>query len=181
MAPPLPDGLVTQAFQGPDDKVDSDVSPTNGQIWNIDLTVDRLYESMGAYTRGTMGGHVFCDANSSQSYDGDEGIKDALLSFYDDTDCDGTGDGLDATASTGPDGAYGSDAGVVGPPGEPVCFTVHVDQSTVGTCNNPITPTGWAAELDANEPTNLDADFGFRRDLKLDKRIYLPLAVHKNR
>jgi hypothetical protein len=172
---------ITAQNQGSDDTLDSDADPSEGQIRNISLAGgSRLYESVGLYAQGLIGGSVFCDGNANDRYDAGEGLKDVRVAQIDDDDCDGTGDGDQVDKHTGTDGFYSFDLRPVGPPGDPFCYTIHVETSTVGTCNTPITPTGWAVGLSAGDATHLDVDFGFRRTLGLDKRIYLPLVLYKN-
>jgi hypothetical protein len=38
-------------------------------------------------------------------------------------------------------------------------------------------PTAWWLDLDADLPTHLDVDFGFRREVVLDERLYAPLIL----
>ena len=48
---------------------------------------------------------------------------------------------------------------------------------TVGR-GTPIAPTGWAVELDADESSHLDVDFGFRRVVVLDEGRVIAEGTH---
>ncbi|MGD9101296.1 MAG: SdrD B-like domain-containing protein, partial [Anaerolineae bacterium] len=153
---------ITLQDQGADDSLDSDADPATAQITNINLTVTDLDEDVGLYTAGSIGDTVWCDTNGNSVYDAGEGVAGVTISLYEDPDCDTVADVLLATQDTTGDGQYLFTGLPVGPPGGPaVCYVVQVDVADMGACNNPITPVEYDVPLDADNPDDLDDDFGF--------------------
>jgi uncharacterized repeat protein (TIGR01451 family) len=156
---------ITLQNQGADDSVDSDADPATAQITNINLTVTDLDEDMGLYTEGSIGDTVWCDTDLDGLYDAGEGVAGVTVDLYQDTDCDTNPDGaVFLTQDTTGDGQYLFTGLPVGPPGGPaVCYVVQVDVGDMGACNNPITPIEYDVPLDADNPDDLDDDFGFNQ------------------
>ena len=75
---------------------------------------------------------------------------------------------------TAGDGQYLFSGLVVGPlSGPPVCYVVQVDVSDMDSCSDPITAAQYGVSLDADNPDDLDSDFGFEI---ADHIVYLPLV-----
>jgi hypothetical protein len=72
-----------------------------------------------------------------------------------------------ATQDTVGDGQYLFSGLAVGPPGGlPLCYVSAVDVADpdLGDCNIPIGPISYTLQLDADQPDDLGADFGFARE-----------------
>jgi hypothetical protein len=153
--------FISPKDQPGDDSLDSDADAL-GRIQNINLSGDDLNEDMGLYAEGSTGDRVWCDANGNYAYDGGEGRAGVTVRLYDDPECDAmVGSQLDAQDTIG-DGYYLFDELAVGPPGgPPVCYLVSVDANDMGSCDIPCTSAGFVAWLEANNPDDLDNDFGF--------------------
>jgi hypothetical protein len=167
--------FITLPDQGADDSVDSDADPLTAQITDINLTAADLDEDMGLYAEGSIGDTVFCDANGNGAYDPGEGVAGVTVSLSDDPGCDGLPINLLATQDTVGDGQYLFTGVPVGPPGgnPNLCYYVEVDEAGMGTCDVPITPTGYAVPLNADAPDDLDNDFGFEQPIsRLGDRVW---------
>jgi len=62
----------------------------------------------------------------------------------------------------------------VGPAGSPVCYVVEVNTADpdLGQCNNPITATSSGPDLDVNNPSSPDNNFGFNEQLMLGDFVW---------
>jgi uncharacterized repeat protein (TIGR01451 family) len=164
---------ISPQDQGADDSVDSDADPATGQITNINLAADDPDEDVGLYAVGSIGDTVWCDLDSNNAYDAGEGVPGVTVDLYEDTNCDTLPDGAPiATQDTVGDGQYTFTGLSVGPPGDPVCYVVQVDEADMGACNNPITPVEYDVPLDADNPDDLDDDFGFNQLISLGDYVW---------
>ena len=154
---------ITLQDQGVDDTVDSDADPGTGRIENIDLTIDDLDEDIGLYVEGSIGDRVWCDTNLNGAYNPGEGAAGVTVRLFDDPECDTIANSLVATQDTAADGQYlfsGLPVGSAG--GPPVCYVVRVQVADMGECDESITPIEYDVSLEANDPDQLDSDFGFQ-------------------
>jgi hypothetical protein len=154
---------ITLQNEGSDDTVDSDADPATGRIENIDLTIEDLDEDIGLYVEGSIGDRVWCDTNLNGAYNPGEGVAGVTVRLYDDPECDTMANALLATQDTAVDGQYLFSGLPVGPPGgPPVCYVVRVQAADMGECDESITPSEYGVSLEANDPDQLDSDFGFQ-------------------
>ncbi len=154
---------ITLQDQGSDDTVDSDADQATGRIENINLTTDDLDEDMGLYVEGSVGDRVWCDSNENGDYDPGEGVAGVTVRLFDDPECDTVSNTSLATQDTAGDGQYLFSGLPVGPAGgPPVCYVVKVRVADMGECDESITPVEYDVSLEANDPDELDSDFGFQ-------------------
>ena len=154
---------ITLQNEGSDDTVDSDADPATGRIENIDLTIDDLDQDIGLYVEGSVGDRVWCDTNLNGAYNPGEGVAGVTVRLLDDPECDTMANTLLATQDTAGDGQYLFSGLPVGPPGgPPVCYVVRVQVADMGECDESITPTEYDVSLEANDPDELESDFGFQ-------------------
>ena len=108
---------------------------------------------------------MWCDgAAGNGTFEPGEGVAGVTVDLFVDVDCDGNTDGgAIASQDTVGDGQYLFDDLIVGPPMDPVCYVVRVDQADadLGTCDVVFTPAEYPSALDGNTPDDLDNDFGF--------------------
>ena len=165
----LPTGWVfTQANQGTDEGLDSDVNPATGQIVNIDLQNNDPYEDVGIYAAiGTIPGNMFCDINPVNGVlDAGEEQPDLTIYLHRDTDCDGIGDILYGSLQTDINGEFEfvnvPVALVPTPPNPQACYVVNYDvqDSDLGDCTAPILPEENDIELTTDMPDGPRTIFG---------------------
>ena len=182
----LPPGYVfSPANQGGDDTLDSDANATTGCIDSIALTQDDLDQDVGVFAPGTITGLVWCESptNPNTAYDpgdGDAPQQNVTVTLYEDSNCNNALDGTEATTAiggiTGVAGNYTFTPLVTGPPGTnpPGCYVVEVDTTDpdLGLCNTPITPVQTFPDLDANNPTSANNNFGLVVDLTLGDYVW---------
>ena len=154
---------ITLQNEGSDDTVDSDADPATGRIENINLTIDDLDQDIGLYVEGSVGDRVWCDSDLNGAYDAGEGVAGVTVRLFRDPECDTVANALLATQDTAGDGQYLFSGLAVGPPGgPPVCYVVRVQAADMGECDESITPTEYDVSLEANDPDELESDFGFQ-------------------
>ncbi len=179
-----PGWTVTLPNQGSDETLDSDAAPDTARIENISLEADDLDQDMGLYVDGSIGGQVWCDYDSSSSYDAGEELENISLSLFADADCDGVPDSLLTAMETISDGVYSFMDLPTGPPGatDRVCYVVIVDVNDpdLGVCTLPLGGDSKALLLNADAPDSTDADFPFGpySGTPDEYRVYIPLVMN---
>ncbi|MEM7132622.1 MAG: SdrD B-like domain-containing protein [Chloroflexota bacterium] len=169
---PINTQATTQNVGG-NDAVDSDANPGTLCIENINLTADDPDEDLGIYTAGSIGDTVWCEASNPTNNTYQAGIDQPLnnvgVNLFEDTNCDGTADGLAiASMDTANGGQYlfsnlevmfAGDSNAA----NRTCYVTQVDvnDADLNSCNQPVTLTEQTTELRSNTPNDTDVDFGF--------------------
>ena len=116
---------------------------------------------------GVIGDLLYCDNNRNGFAEPGEGAFSVDVHLYRDLNCNQVrepSEPLQASATTNGDGVYRFLNLPVGPdPANPACYVVAVDltDSSIGSCDNPTTPTTRFPRLDQAQSSSLSNDFGF--------------------
>ncbi|WP_281275178.1 SdrD B-like domain-containing protein, partial [Marinicella litoralis] len=167
----------------PNDALDSDADPLNGQVQNIDLTAVDPSIDAGIFLNGSISGVTWCESTTNANTSYDPGDSDTLLpniqvTLYEDANCSDTVDGSDATTAVSMDtnasGAYLFSNLPVGPVGNALCYITEVDvnDTDLNACDTAITPETLGPDLDTSNPDNPNNDFGFDDLLALGDYVW---------
>jgi hypothetical protein len=174
---------LSPANQGGDDSIDSDgiAGGAGAQIPNINLTASDPTNDLGLFMAGDISGVVWCEHSTppNTSFDGapDIPMSPIDVTLYVDANCNNVVDGAEAgsampqaTTASG----YSYTGLPVGPAGAPICYVVQVNATDpdLGVCNNPITATQAGPDLDVNNPSSPDTNFGFNEQLMLGDYVW---------